>query len=453
MSHESKPHERSTQWKNSAGSESQSWLYMRTIESFSAPEGERTTAAGIAGEAAARTVAVPVVLSDFETIQMTPPRAQDELKRIQAHFMTLAQCAQQGLTSTEGRERLARMIEERMARYGASSEHIARRQVSVLTSRFVVPRPESPSENVARYGDLRASTGEALDERMSLFEEVACEVFERIYRDADAQRPDDIVHVSCSGYVSPSPVQSFLSHRRWLNTGVTHSYHMGCYGAFPAIRTAVGLVGSSYASLPTPKRRVDLVHTEFLSLHFDLLGDEPDNFVTSTLFADGFIKYAAYPQSEFAGNGRRGLKILAIDEFILPDSLPEMTLRPGPLQFDMSLSKKVPFMIRDSIGDFITSICGQVGLDFEQEKSTMAFAIHPGGPAILNQIRSKLGIEESQIALSRKVLYEHGNMASATAPHIWQAVVESPAIPVGSKVLSMAFGPGLTVIGALFEKV
>ncbi len=453
MPHDSKRRKDSTQWKNSAGSESQSWLYMRTIESFSAPEGERTTAAGVAVQADARIVPVPVVLSDFQTIQMTPPRAQEELKVIQAHFMSLAQCAQQGLTAPEDRERLTRTIAERMARYGASSEHIARRQVSVLTSRFVVPRPESPSENVARYGDLRASTGEALDERMTLFEEVACEVFERVYGDGDAQRPDDIVHVSCSGYVSPSPVQSFLSRRRWLNTGVTHSYHMGCYGAFPAIRTAAGLVGSSYASLPTPKRRVDLVHTEFLSLHFDLLGDEPDNFVTSTLFADGFIKYSAYPQSEFAGRGRNGLKILAIDEFILPDSLPEMTLRPGPLQFDMSLSKKVPFMIRDSIGDFITSICGQVGLDFEREKSTMVFAIHPGGPAILNQIRGKLGIEESQIALSRKVLYEHGNMASATAPHIWQAIVESPAIPVGSKVLSMAFGPGLTVIGALFEKV
>ena len=130
-----------------------------------------------------------------------------------------------------------------------------------------------------------------------------------------------------------------------------------------------------------------------------------------------------------------------------------MTLRPGPLQFDMSLSKKVPFMIRDSIADFVASICGQVGLDFEREKRTMHFAIHPGGPAILNQIRGRLGIEESQIVLSRKVLHEHGNMASATAPHIWKLVVESPEIPVGSKVLSMAFGPGLTVIGALFEKV
>jgi alkylresorcinol/alkylpyrone synthase len=397
--------------------------------------------------------AVPVVLSDFETIEVTPPVAQDELKPIQAHFMTLAQCASRHVVDPDERERVVRTLKERMARYGTSAEYIAQRQVSVLTSRFVKHDPDNPCESIRRYGDLRNPTGETLDERMNLFEEIACDVFERVYRDSQAAPPDDIVHVSCSGYVSPSPVQSFLSRRGWLGVGVTHSYHMGCYGAFPAIRTALGLVGSSYISLPKPKRRVDLVHTEFLSLHFDLLGDEPDNFVTSTLFADGFIKYAAYPQSEFAKRGGGGLKILAVDEYILPDSLPEMTLRPGPLQFDMSLSKRVPFMIRDSIGDFVRAICGQVGLDFEREKAAMIFAIHPGGPAILNQIRGRLGIEESAVALSRRVLYEHGNMASATAPHIWQLIVESPEIPRGSKVLSMAFGPGLTVIGALFEKV
>ncbi|MBV9719488.1 MAG: type III polyketide synthase [Candidatus Eremiobacteraeota bacterium] len=397
---------------------------------------------------------VPVVLSDFERIEVTPSVPQDELKPIQAHFMTLAQCAARKLDDAAERAEVERMLQARMARYGTSSEYIARRQVSVLTSRFVTDDPEHPSDLVRRHGNLRSPTGETLDERMNLFEEVACNVFERAYRDGQLEPPNDIVHVSCSGYVSPSPVQTFLSRRGWLGVGVTHSYHMGCYGAFPAIRTAVGLVGSSFVSLPKPKQRVDVVHTEFLSLHFDLLGDEPDNFVTSTLFADGFIKYAAYPQSEFQKSGRRGgLKVLAIDEFILPDSLPEMTLRPGPLQFDMSLSKRVPFMIRDSIGAFVETICAQVGLDFEREKSSMTFAIHPGGPAILNQIRGKLGIEESAVALSRRVLYEHGNMASATAPHIWQLVVDSPDIPTGTKVLSMAFGPGLTVIGALFEKV
>ncbi|HVN68224.1 MAG TPA: 3-oxoacyl-[acyl-carrier-protein] synthase III C-terminal domain-containing protein [Candidatus Binatia bacterium] len=396
---------------------------------------------------------VPVVLSDFERIDVTAPVEQDELKAIQAHFMTIAQCAARGITDPADREAAARALHERMARYGTSSEYIAQRQVSVLTSRFVKPDPANASELVRRYGDLRSPTGETLDERMDLFEEIACDVFERVYRDRAVPPPDDIVHVSCSGYVSPSPVQTFLSRREWLGVGVTHSYHMGCYGAFPAIRTALGLVGSSYVSLPTRKRRVDLVHTEFLSLHFDLLGDEPDNFVTSTLFADGFIKYSASPQPEFAKQGGHGLKVLAIEEHILPDSLPEMTLRPGPLQFDMSLSKRVPFMIRDSIADFVRSICGQVGLDFEREKASLIFAIHPGGPAILTQICSKLGIEESAVALSRRVLREHGNMASATAPHIWQLIVESPEIPSGSKVLSMAFGPGLTVIGALFEKL
>lgn len=394
---------------------------------------------------------VPVVLSDFQRVQLTEPCPQDELKRIQVHFMTLAQSAKRGLTSAGEREELGRTVADRMARFGTSSEYIAARQVSVLSSYFV-KHVAGATGTTAQYGDLRTPTGEMLDARMSLFEETAGNVFERIYAETTAA-PDHIVHVSCSGYLSPSPVQIYLSKRNWLRTAVTHSYHMGCYGAFPAVRTAVGLVGSSYASLPTPQPRVDLVHTEFLSLHFDLLGEAPDNFVTSTLFADGFIKYTASPQAEFERTGKSGLKILSIEERILPQSLPEMTLRPGPFQFDMSLSKKVPFLIRDNVAEFVTSLCEQAGFELEREKHGMVFAIHPGGPAILNQIRNKLGIDEAQIAMSREVLRDHGNMASATAPHIWQRIVESNEIPAGTKILSMAFGPGLTVIGAIFEKL
>ncbi|HTU82730.1 MAG TPA: hypothetical protein VMF61_11405, partial [Candidatus Acidoferrales bacterium] len=307
---------------------------------------------------------MPVVLSDFERIEVTAPRDQNELKAIQVHFMTIAQAAKYGVKSPAERDALNAKVAERMARFGCSSDHISQRQVSVLTSDFVTHEGE---EHEGRHGGLRTPTGELLDARMDLFEETACEAFDRFYADTPAS-PDEIVHVSCSGYVSPSPLQIFLSKRGWLQTGVTHSYHMGCYGAFPAVRTALGLVGSSYASLPHPKRRVDIVHTEFLSLHFDLLGETPDSFVTSTLFADGFIKYSAFPQTEFAKRGKSGLKILSVEERILPSSLPEMTLRPGPLQFDMSLSKRVPLLIRDSVEEFVTSLCAQAGLDFEAEK-------------------------------------------------------------------------------------
>jgi predicted naringenin-chalcone synthase len=413
------------------------------------PTRQSSSAAGTIGGPAK--YPVPVVFADFQNVVMTPLRDQDELKKIQVHFMTIAQSAKRGLTSESEREALGRAIAERMERFGAASRHISARQVGVLDSAFVV-HDESATGMKGAYGDLRVPTGEALDSRMRLFEQTAYSVLERVYGEGSTA-PDGVVHVTCSGYVSPSPVQMFFSHRGWLRTAVTHSYHMGCYGAFPAIRTALGLVGSSYVSLPERKKRIDVVHTEFLSLHFDLLGETPDAFVTSTLFSDGFIKYSAYPYAEFAKTGRRGLRVLAFEEQLLPDSLPEMTLRPGPLQFDMSLSKRVPFLIRDSIEGFVHALCDQAGIDFEAEKHDMVFAIHPGGPAILNQIRNRLGIDESQLAASRRVLYERGNMASATAPHIWQDIVESDEIAPGAKVLSMAFGPGLTVIGALFEKV
>src|SRR5690242_2368857 len=80
---------------------------------------------------------VPVVLSDFQRVQLTEPCPQDELKRVQVHFMTLAQCAKRGLTSAGEREELGRTVADRMARFGTSSEYIAARQVSVLSSYFV----------------------------------------------------------------------------------------------------------------------------------------------------------------------------------------------------------------------------------------------------------------------------------------------------------------------------
>ena len=218
--------------------------------------------------------------------------------------MTIAQSARKGLKSREEREELERVIAERMARYGASSQHIAQRQVSVLTSRFVMPNPESDYETVRRYGDMRAATGEALDERMSLFEEVACDVFERVYADTERAasrryRARQLLGV----YLAESRADVSLpprvaSHRRHalvphgMLRRVSGRANGGRARSAPPSTRCRSQSGASISSTPN-----------FLSLHFDLFGEEPDNFVTSTLFADGFIKYSAYPQTEFERNG------------------------------------------------------------------------------------------------------------------------------------------------------
>ncbi|MDQ1013428.1 alkylresorcinol/alkylpyrone synthase [Streptomyces sp. V4I23] len=364
--------------------------------------------------------------------------------------MAVARYQAENITSADERERVRDDIHGLMTRYGVSAQHISQRAVNIMAPVSPLVSPGSAADFELLFSD---PTGDGLDQRMALFDRMAYEVFERGYKEPGLPPPDDIIHVSCAGYLLPSPAQRFVSDRGWLGSTVTHSYHMGCYGAFPAIRIALGLIGSSHACLPHGKERVDIVHTEFLSVHLNLLAREPDKLVTSTLFADGFVKYTAFSQAALAGSGKRGLKFLALKESIIPESLQQMSLKPGPRQFDMFLAKATPQLIGDSISEFVRSLCKEAGVDFHQRRVDMGFAIHPGGPAILDQVRDGLGLDESQIAPSRKVLYEHGNMASASVPHIWKAIVESDTVPVGSLVLSVAFGPGVTVSGALFEKV
>jgi predicted naringenin-chalcone synthase len=67
-------------------------------------------------------------------------------------------------------------------------------------------------------------------------------------------------------------------------------------------------------------------------------------------------------------------------------------------------------------------------------------------------VREVLELTSAQVQASRDVLFEYGNMSSATLPHVWQRVLSDQGVRRYRLVLSLAFGPGLTVCGALFRK-
>jgi alkylresorcinol/alkylpyrone synthase len=407
-------------------------------------------------EVSFRARTLPVVFADFKPVTLTPPVPQDELLDCLAHWMSVARCVSHSIESEEQKTAVFRNTKKRIERYCASSvEHISQRQVCIYDTadtrrngHLEFLAPPAPYTNI--YDN---PAGKTWDKRRVLFEQAALAAFERCYEETGQLPPDEIIHVTCSGYASPSPAQVFLSKRGWFQTGVTHAYHMGCYGAFPAIRTACGLLAASYAALPTPKDRVDIVHTEYLSLHVDFLTHDAGNYVMNALFGDGFIKYSAYPLVNFLASGKRGLKLLAIQERLVPNSLDEMTLKPGLYSFDETISKNVPDIIYIHVKQFMSDLCHQAGIDFDAEKDDLVYAIHPGGPAIVTKVREALGLDESKMWVSREILDQHGNMASATAPYMWQKIAETDAIPAGAKIVSVGFGPGLTVIGAVFEKI
>jgi predicted naringenin-chalcone synthase len=288
--------------------------------------------------------------------------------------------------------------------------------------------------------------------RHDSYAKVADECLAELYGDA-TDAPDDLIHVTCSGYLAPSPVERMVACKNWLNTTVTHSYHMGCYGAFPAIKMAHGFLSSSQFGVTPPKERVDIVHTEVLSAHLDVEVLKAENIVTQTLFSDGFIKYSVVSQDHLRERNLRGLKILAFNEHVLPDSANDMTWVPGSTRFHMTLSVMVPVIIKKSVRPFVEALLQRVGIDFEREKRQLTFAIHPGGPKIVEHIQEALDLVDDQVAISKSVFIENGNMSSATIPHIFKGIIEEAGIEVGTRIVCLGFGPGLTVTGLVLEKI
>ncbi|HUL68575.1 MAG TPA: 3-oxoacyl-[acyl-carrier-protein] synthase III C-terminal domain-containing protein, partial [Burkholderiaceae bacterium] len=244
-----------------------------------------------------------------------------------------------------------------------------------------------------------------------------------------------------------------VAHKEWFDTTVTHSYHMGCYGAFPAIRMAHGFLSSSHFGVTPRKQRVDIVHTELLSGHTNLEDYSVENIIVTTLFADGFIKYSVCSDDYVRAQGLRGLRILALHEHLLPNSADDMTWVPSSHQFQMTLSVRVPILIKQYVRAFVVSLLRKVDIDFEREKHSLMFAIHPGGPRIVEHIQDELGLRDENVAISKQVFRDNGNMSSATIPHILKGLLEEKAIPPGTRVVALGFGPGLTVTGLVLEKV
>lgn len=335
--------------------------------------------------------------------------------------------ATQASLSGEAKAQFAARMARLVDRCACPPEKIARRGHSVVD----VDRGGWDGNEIYDLREHPHGAGTAV--RTRLFAEVVNRYFEETFEGEHA--PDDLIHVTCTGYASPSGAQQLIARRGW-QTRVTHAYHMGCYAAVPAIRIAAGF--SAMGS-----RRVDIVHTELCSLHLDPSDHRVEQLVVHSLFADGLIRYSLVP------DGKRGLSLLAFHEQILPDSTGAMRWLNGDHGMHMTLARDVPERIASALRPFVIELYRRAGLDVARTRDSL-FAVHPGGPRIIDGVQQTLELSDAQVAASRAVLHDHGNMSSATLPHVWMRLDESAA--PGTLIASLAFGPGLTVCGALFER-
>ena len=284
----------------------------------------------------------------------------------------------------------------------------------------------------------------SLDKRSEQAQDKIEEIFESLY-EGEGVAPSHLNHVSCTHYQSPSAAQKIILKKEWYSkTMVTHLYHMGCYAALPAVRVSKAYVSDGAS-------QVDVVHTELCSFHLNKEDKSAEQIIMNTLFADGAIKYSVTNNSYFDLKKQDGYEIITQKEVVVPGSEKEMSWRLGSHGFVMTLTRKVPLLLAKKIESYMREIFIDAGLDFDKDKHNVIFAVHPGGPKIIELIEKVLKLESSQVMHSKEVLKARGNMSSATIPHIWNEILEDDKIKSDTYVATVAFGPGLTMTGAILK--
>jgi predicted naringenin-chalcone synthase len=233
---------------------------------------------------------------------------------------------------------------------------------------------------------------------------------------------------TCTGYATPG-LDIRLASDLGMPPGLQRLLvgHMGCYAAIPGL-AAVG----DYVTARS--RPAVLLCCELTSLHVQPPVRELDQVVAHALFSDAAAAVVLQP----GGRGRRLAGVVARTD---PSTADHMTWDVTDLGFRMGLSPRVPDVLSRHVGDVVEELLTGAGLRIED---VAGWAVHPGGPRILDVVRDHLGLTEEQLAASRSVLAEHGNCSSATVLLVLEELAD-----VDGPVVAMAFGPGLTLYAAL----
>jgi alpha-pyrone synthase len=251
-----------------------------------------------------------------------------------------------------------------------------------------------------------------------------------------ATLPGQITHlitVSCTGFAAPG-FDIALINELGLSPSVhrTHVGFMGCHGFLNGLRVANAFAGSD------PAARVLVCSVELCSVHYHY-GWDPPKVVANALFADGAGALVG------AATGPAGAwRLAASGSRLIPEAADAMTWTIGDHGFGMTLSKRIPEVIAANLRPWLDEWLAKHGLTVQDIRS---WAIHPGGPKVVDAAACALGLSADSVWASREVLAEYGNMSSATVLFILKRLIDRGAEP---PCVALGFGPGLNVEAALF---
>ncbi|WP_229067804.1 type III polyketide synthase [Actinoplanes sp. DH11] len=245
---------------------------------------------------------------------------------------------------------------------------------------------------------------------------------------------------SCTGYATPG-LDILLARDMGMSPSVQRLFvgHMGCYAALPGL----GAVSDYVTARGRPAL---LLCAELTSLHLQPAGSRTDiqQIVSHALFSDAAAACVITPgPSRSTTRGYAVSEVAAVTDTTTAD---HMTWEVTDEGFRMGLSPQVPSVLSAHVRPLVDDVLGRSGLTVADIDG---WAIHPGGPKILDVVQEKLELGDEAMAASRGVLSAHGNCSSPTVLLVLDALRRRENPP--RRIVMLAFGPGLTLYVTLLD--
>jgi predicted naringenin-chalcone synthase len=269
-------------------------------------------------------------------------------------------------------------------------------------------------------------------------------------------QPASITHLvtaTCTGFGAPGweaalPAQLNLSPHVLR----THIGFMGCHAAINALRVAHAFAACSSSN------RVLVCCAEVCSLHEQPDAHAPNHThraVANALFADGAAAcVVGTPESHATLDPTRTPKpklatLRASAATVFPKTSDHMSWHIGDHGFAMTLSRALPRAIRERAGPWLQEWLASCDLSLAQ---IAGWAIHPGGPHVLDACEAALGLSRQSLESSREVLAQHGNMSSPTSLFVLaQELARLRAKAQHGPIVMLSFGPGVAAEAMLID--
>ncbi|HVE64541.1 MAG TPA: 3-oxoacyl-[acyl-carrier-protein] synthase III C-terminal domain-containing protein [Mycobacteriales bacterium] len=245
--------------------------------------------------------------------------------------------------------------------------------------------------------------------------------------------------VSCTGYATPG-LDILLARDLGMPTHLQRLVigHMGCYAALPGLAAVTDAVRARGLTAV-------LLCVELPSLHVQPGEGDIEQLVAHALFADAAAAVVVQPAAPDSPSS----KALELVDIVASTDVAhhgEMTWDITDTGFRMRLSPKVPAVLRRHVRTVVTGLLARNSLSVGE---VAGWAVHPGGPRILDVVAEQLELAPDALAASRAVLRDYGNCSSATVLLVLDTLIATQTVPAGAPVVALAFGPGLTLYAAL----